>query len=221
MSETAARVRSLREALNLTQDELGRRAGHGANGRVYLSKIETGKNQLNTVASREQLARGFGLSRSDLDAYLAGTLSLAQTLGRVHKHPMDEEEPVERPYRETPPPPAPEGYDERDDAFEACLLWALDKDRHNVRDLDAVRGVWRNSAQMREPGDDLIALARIWLDAAAALRKQGKPVTLETLLVAVSVGLKNAQVSPSSKYLQVDVEAEWKARAEQAPKKIE
>lgn len=218
MSEVASRVRALREALELTQDELGRRAGHGANGRVYLSKIETGKNQLNTVASRDQLARGFGLSRDDLDAYLSGRSSLAATVGKAGRVLETPEPEVER--RDTPPPPAPEGYDEREDAFEACLLWSLDRERHTVRDLDAVRSVWRGSAQMREPGDDLIALARIWLDAAASLRKQGKPVTLESLLLAVTVGLKNAQVSQTSKNLQTSVEEEWRQRADQAPKKI-
>lgn len=211
MGEVAARVRALREALELTQEELGKRCGHEENGRVYLSKIETGKNKLGSVQARADLAKGFGISRDDLDDYLAGALPLQEMTRRAQRgvtHP----ELVDPPRRDTPPPPAPEGTDDYEDALEASLLWSLDRERHTMRDIDAVRAVLRNTPRMRDPDADLIASARIWLDAAARLRKQGKPVTIESLLMAVTVGLKNAQVSASSQALQESTEQEWKDR---------
>src|SRR5262245_41652655 len=67
----AGRIRALREALGLSQDQVAQRAGFG---RVNANRAESGTNKISSVAMRDGLARAFGLSRADFDAYLAGTL---------------------------------------------------------------------------------------------------------------------------------------------------
>lgn len=197
-------VLALREALNLTQGELSRRAGFSKGAGAYISKIERGDNALSDRETHSKLARGFGLTPQELDAYLRGEVSLEDTVARAREDlgPAPEE-------------PAPEvQLEDGDDPFAVALLWALDKERHTMRDLDAVRGSLRGIARMADRDADLIEAARAWLDAAARLRRSGKAVTLESLLLEVTLGSKNAAVSSSAKALQEDVSQEWRERAE-------
>ena len=198
-------VRQLREVLELTQEELGKRCGYAANPRAYVGKIETGHNKLSSAYGRDGLARGFGLTREQLESYLDGRASLAETVARARGEASDDPPSIEE----------RSGHEVRDDedAFGAALLWALDRERHTVRDLDAVRGALRNIARMAEPDADLVAAARARLDAAARLRRAGKPVTVDSLLLAVTLGEKTAAVSASSKALQADTEREWSERS--------
>lgn len=79
----AQRFRALRERLGLSQEEVAQRAGYStdkpAQARVYVSKIETGKNKLSSADAREQAAQGFGLTVPQLFAYLGGIASLEDT----------------------------------------------------------------------------------------------------------------------------------------------
>ncbi len=98
---TAARVKALRSALKLSQDELAARAGHGWE-RHYVSKIERGANKASSYDAREALAQGFGLSVPELIAYLDGRAPLAATtkLARapgVTPEPTRSYDPGERP----------------------------------------------------------------------------------------------------------------------------
>lgn len=206
MSLTVAEsVLALREALKLTQGELSRRAGFSRGAGAYISKIERGDNALSDRETHAKLARGFGLTPLRFDLYLRGELSLEEAISLVRLR--EQSEPPEP--EEQPEAPAP---DEDEDPFSVALLWALDRDRHTMRDLDAVRAALRTTARMAAPGTDLIEAARAWLDAAARLRRAGKPVTIETLLLEVTVGSKTAAVSASAKALQEDTDAEWQAR---------
>lgn len=203
MSQNVAElVRALREAIGITQEELGRRAGYAGSPRVYVAKLETGHNKLTTSYGRASLARGFGLQPQQLDEYLEGRASLSVTLERIRGETFEHEAA-----HELAADPAPLAEDAS--AFDAALLWSLDKERHGVADFDAVRSALRNTAQMRDADTDLVAAARIWLDAAARLRRAGKPVTLETLLLAVTVGDKTSAVSPTAKALQSATQQEW------------
>jgi transcriptional regulator with XRE-family HTH domain len=63
MSNVAVAVKELRETLGLTQEQLSLRAGFPGGSRVYVAKIETGRNELSTIAARERVAKGFALTR--------------------------------------------------------------------------------------------------------------------------------------------------------------
>lgn len=202
------RVRALRKALDLTQSELSSRAGFPDGNPVYVSKVETGTNALGSLKARTALARGFGLTAGQFDMYLGGGATLSETVAHARSAaPIDQHEPP----RESERPHVAED----EDAFGAALLWSLDRERHAIQDLDAVRVALRGTAQMRDPDADLVAAARTWLDAAARLRRAGKAVTIETLLLEVTLGSKLAAVSPSAKALQADTEAEWQARKDE------
>jgi hypothetical protein len=162
------------------------------------------------------LARGFGLTTEQLDAYLDGRIPLDEAWALARKAaPVWTELQRRDPLPEQPEPEsAAASLEDGDDPFAVSLLWALDRERHTMRDLDAVRAALRSTARMADPGADLIEAARTWLDAAARLRRAGKAVTIETLLLEVTVGSKTAAVSPSAKALQEDVSAEWKDKLE-------
>jgi len=198
------RVRALRKALDITQSELSSRAGFPDGNPVYVSKVETGINALGSLKARVSLARGFGLTPGQFDLYLGGGASLSETValarGAATAESRDPEPEFERPR-----------VSDDEDAFGAALLWSLDREKHTIHDLDAVRVALRGTAQMRDPDADLVAAARTWLDAAARLRRAGKPVTIETLLLEVTLGSKLAAVSPSAKALQADTDAEWQS----------
>lgn len=200
----------MREALKLTQGELSKRAGFSRAAGAYISKIERGDSALSDRETHAKLARGFGLTPQEFDAYLREEVSLEDTLARVRDDA--EIEPAE-------PESAAVSLEDGDDPFAVALLWALDRDRHTMRDLDAVRGSLRGIARMADPQADLIEAARAWLDAAARLRRAGKAVTLESLLLEVTLGSKVAAVSPTAKALQEDVSQEWKDRVAERERK--
>lgn len=70
----AGRVRELREAVGLTQEELAER---GDLRRVAITKIEGGHNYASTFAMRHALAIAFGLSLEDIVELLDGTTSIS------------------------------------------------------------------------------------------------------------------------------------------------
>ena len=184
MGTVAAAVKELRESLGMTQEELSVRAGFPGGSRVYVAKIETGRNELSTIAARERVAKGFGLSREQLDAYLEGRATLEATAAIARA--------------EAPPPPPKvqvplyerAGY-EPESPFDGALIAELDKSRHSLRDLDAVRAATTGVVKLSALHPHLALCARSWLDAAAALRKRGERVSLETLLVEVTVRSSN------------------------------
>lgn len=208
-TEIADRVRALREALGLRPYQVAQRGGYSRGNAAYISKIERGDNNVSTIDARRKLARGFGLSVAQLEAYLEGRVPLAATV-RLVRAPEAAEEVLED---DGPPPDPPHPEDEEVDPLEPALLWALDRERHSMRDLDAVRSVVRGTARMSAPGADLVHAARAWLDAAARLRKRGVAVTLESLLMEITLGSKTAAVSKSAAALQEDVEHEWASKA--------
>jgi len=175
----AEKVKALRVALKLTQDELGERAGYPENGRVYVSKIERGDNKVSTIKAREQLAKGFGLTPDDLSAFLEDRMSVEEALRCVGRKGDKVDAPATIP-----------AVDDAQSAVEAALGQAFDAKVHTLRDLDAVRGSIRRIHKLEATEADFIEAARTWLDAAARLRRHGKTVDLEALLVAVTLGTK-------------------------------
>jgi transcriptional regulator with XRE-family HTH domain len=80
-SVIGSRVRELRAALRLTQEQLA--AAGGLPDRVRVAKVESGKNQASSYAMRNALAKGFGLCIDDFDAYLDGRLAVADAVARI------------------------------------------------------------------------------------------------------------------------------------------
>lgn len=70
----AERVRELREALDLSQEQLAERGGVT---RTEISKIEHGHNYASSFAMRQSLATAFGLSLEDLGELLDGRTAIS------------------------------------------------------------------------------------------------------------------------------------------------
>jgi transcriptional regulator with XRE-family HTH domain len=176
------RVKAIRKALGLTQEDVAARAGIRRDAVV---KVESGANQAGSAAIRSGLARAFGLTLDDVASVLEGRL--------------DAEGAVRRARGELAPvvpitaAAAPRGetrvvYDD-EDALESTITRALDPARgHLLRDARSVQEAMhplRFKHRDDVPGVDAV---RGWLDAAAALRRRGEPVTAAALLVMVSSG---------------------------------
>ena len=73
MTNISERVRALRKALNLTQEQLGARVGMS---RVDVNHVENGRRHLTTHEVRLRFAQGLGTPVAILDSYLAGDLAL-------------------------------------------------------------------------------------------------------------------------------------------------
>lgn len=70
-------IRQLRERLDLSQEQLGIRAGWGARkGRTRVSRIESGANQASSAATLQGLAAGFGLTLEQVVSLLNGSLAI-------------------------------------------------------------------------------------------------------------------------------------------------
>lgn len=81
--DIARKVRLLREAHEMTHAELATLSG--IPGASQISKIETGRNACSTVDMRSRLAKGFGLTLTEIMEYLDGssmTPQRARDLGR-------------------------------------------------------------------------------------------------------------------------------------------
>ena len=77
-----------------------------------------------------------------------------------------------------------------------AVTQALDKTRHLVTDATAVIDVLQNHLHSHVATDaDLVEKARVWLDAAAALRREGTPVNAASLLDRVTLG-KSPRLEP-------------------------
>jgi transcriptional regulator with XRE-family HTH domain len=76
-----SRLRLLREALELTQDEVSARSVD-EDGRILrrieVGHVESGRNMASTRRVRASLARAFGASEDDLFDYLEGRVTLAE-----------------------------------------------------------------------------------------------------------------------------------------------
>src|SRR5690349_8515441 len=76
----AERVRSLRDALQLTQQQL---ADLGKLTRDEVSRIEIGRNKCTSGRIRRGLAAGFGLTLEDAFAFIEGRLSVEDAKRRA------------------------------------------------------------------------------------------------------------------------------------------
>lgn len=73
-----------------------------------------------------------------------------------------------------------------ENAFEAALGEAFRAGRFALADLDAVRALLPDAAQRLGREASLVQPALRWLDAARSLRREGRPVTVETFALALA-----------------------------------
>lgn len=73
--EIGPAIKSLRDSLGLTQEELARRC---ALARTYVVLVERGHNSANNYRKRAALARGLGIKLEELDAVLEEEMPIAE-----------------------------------------------------------------------------------------------------------------------------------------------
>ena len=163
-----ARVRARRAALGLTQADLATRSGLSQEA---ISRLENGRIR--------------GLMQPTQDA-LAGALGV--TVAWVRGDDAgDPPATTARAPIEAPAPAADDGDDTTGDPLMRAASAAFDPRRHHLlvdanRVLEVLGAV---EVRVRATGD-LAEVARAWLDAASALRREGAAVTAENLLWRVT-----------------------------------
>ncbi|MFO0651490.1 MAG: helix-turn-helix transcriptional regulator [Polyangiales bacterium] len=180
------RVRILRERRGWTQAELADRAGSDSMRRTYVAKVEIGLNQLTSYELRAALAKGFGLSLEEFDAYLDGRLSVDEVARRGEEVESDPlallGHEVEIPKRAVPPPPAVGA----EKAWQATLWKTASQMRDDPTDYLALQRALPKALVPKEMGFDSKAVARGLLNAARALQERSLPVSIETLLAELA-----------------------------------
>lgn len=179
MDSVSERVRALRTKLKLTQMDVAARSG-GLLDQGRVAKIESGRNKMSTRASQLAMAKGLGLSPSDFDAYLDGSLPIVDAVARA---------------KGATPPPGPRV--ERESApgdtdgspFGDSLSFAFDaKAGHRPEDMDSVRRAIKRPRAWAKENVDLVKVLRACLDAARDLRLEGKVVDSDELMLRLAAG---------------------------------
>lgn len=180
------RVRILRERRRWTQADLADRTGSDSMRRTYVAKVEIGLNQLTSYELRAALAKGFGLSLEEFDAYLDGRLSVDEAARRGDEVEGDPlallGHEVEIPKRPVPPLPAVGA----EKAWQATLWKMASQMRDDPADYLALQKILPKALVPQESGFDSKAVARGLLHAAHALHERAAPVTVETLLAELA-----------------------------------
>lgn len=78
--QIAERVRTMRVALGLTQQQL---ANRGQIDRSYVVHTENGRNKATGIITRRGLARGLALDMDELDALFDGSLDMETAIRRA------------------------------------------------------------------------------------------------------------------------------------------
>lgn len=182
--KVARRVIALRERLGLTQQAFADRT-EGAFDRSFVAQLETGVNKGSTARVRRALAKAASVPLEAMSGYLDGDVDLdgmmAQQTARVLSDP-DTVRPGNLSRVAVPEPADPGG-----PSLEAALGDVFDPKRHTLGDTRVVEETLGATFRF-EDGADAHAAARTWLDAAAALRREGKAVTMKTLLERITYG---------------------------------
>lgn len=151
------RIRELREAHALTQTELAKRA---QTTQPTMSRIE--KGEIKDRPDRplaQRIARVLGVELAD-----------------VFDDPKDEAAPERL---------SGEVYDAG--AFEAAVLRVVDPDVHMIVDLHAAVKAFGEATKASGVTRDPEVVARLWLEAARALRVDGLPTTPAAVMARVAM----------------------------------
>jgi transcriptional regulator with XRE-family HTH domain len=212
--DVKTRVKALRTALGLSQEELAKRAAHGWH-RVYISKIERGDNAVTSYEAREALAQGFGLPISDLVAYLEGRLTLEQATAR--RKAAEPASPTPEPPVAVRAEPSSEPRPPTDDAdpLELALFAAMDPKQFAPSEFDGVRQAMRESSFLLKPEYDLVEMAREWLVAARQLRREGHKLTTAAITAQAAIGK-----SPHARKVAAEIDAGFKKELDERTAKL-
>ncbi len=185
------RVRQQRLAQGMTQADLAARSGLSQEA---ISRIENGKIKGLLQSTQGALATALGTTAEYLRGDTESSELPALALGALSRETV-----VER---------------DEDDPLVVALGRAFDYTRHLVVDTHAVLETLRATDRRLVEGLDLDVAARAWLDAAAALRREGIPVTTQNVLVRVTAGRSpRAQSAVDAREAAATAEAGARARA--------
>lgn len=163
-----ARLRERRAQLGLTQAELAQRSGLSQEA---ISRIENGRIRGLMQPTQDALATALETSVSWLRG---GAGEGGGGRGERAAEPEASTELVMEP--------------DEDDPLMVAIGHAFDWRRHTVVDSYAVLRALRETDRRLLEDADLRAVARRWLDAASALRREGITVTSGNLLLRLTVG---------------------------------
>lgn len=147
--------------------ELGRRAGiPGQTITNILRSADKDPNYTPRRATLESIAKASGVSVVWLEHGVEGRVATDLALEHEPEHiPADDEVPLE-----------------------TAALRVMDRDRHTLRDLDAVRAAIHAAPRKEIPHADLGTTALRFLDAARSIRLEGDTATPSAILWRVAVG---------------------------------
>jgi transcriptional regulator with XRE-family HTH domain len=168
MASVGDRIREVMKKLDVeSASELGRRAGiPGQTVTNILRSADKDPSYTPRRATLESIAKAAGVSVVWLEHGVDGRAAADLTLEREPEHtPGDDEVPLE-----------------------TAALRVMDRDRHTLRDLDAVRAAIHAAPRKEILGADLGETATRLLDAARGLRLEGEPATPTAILWRVAVG---------------------------------
>ncbi len=153
------------------QKEAEQRAGLS---RGYLSRVLRGERTRIEAARLQCLAEACGVDFTWLST------------GHGTMTPPSASEPLSLTHGPSHGEPAVDARGPRDNAFEAALAEAFRAHPFALADLDAVRSLLSAGAASLAHEPALLGPAVAWLQAAATLRRQGRPVTVETFALCLA-----------------------------------
>lgn len=168
MASVADRIREVMKKLDVeSASELGRRAGlPGQTITNILRSADKDPSYTPRPATLASIAKVGGVSLVWLEHGVEGRPASDLTLEpEDHRVPEDDEVPLE-----------------------TAALRVMDRDRHTLRDLDAVRAAIHAGPRKEIPDADLGATALRFLDAARSIRLEGDAATPSAILWRVAVG---------------------------------
>lgn len=153
---------------------MNQKEAEGAAGlsRGYLSRVLRGERNRVEAARLQALADACGVDLRWLSTGQGAMLAPVDAPGLAppsRAAPVAPREPTENP-------------------FEAALGEAFRAGRFALADLDAVRALLPEAALRLGREASLVQPALRWLDAARSLRREGRPVTVETFALALARG---------------------------------
>ena len=155
-------------------------ANRGLSGRGLSIKAQLSPNAVQKIIERGGSANGDSIAKL---AHASGVSLGWLITGNGSPDDAPDTASPSNPVAEPEPRPAVGG-----SSLERALGEAFDPKRHTVTDLRSVQDALGATHRWERTEADLVAAARTWLNAAAALRREGEPVTAVALLDRVTFG---------------------------------
>lgn len=157
------KIRELRIARGMSQEQLAAKVGVV---QMTISKMERGIMKRPSFSTLMGIANALGVSVADLDDAGVASVNLPRIAPTSDPRPPEEDE--------TP--------------LESALFAVMDSKKYRAPVFDAARRVIRETYRFTREDADLEAQARSYLEAAARLHREGKPMTTAAVLAYVING---------------------------------